>query len=45
VTKLPEIFVVVHFHKYYGSSKETLKIPWSQESISKLELERVYALE
>ena len=25
ITELPEIFVVVHFHKYVGSSKETLR--------------------
>jgi len=27
VTKLPEIFVDVPFHKCFGSSKEALRIP------------------
>jgi len=36
-----KIFVVVPFHKYFGSSEETLRFPEVKSPCLKLELERV----
>jgi len=41
VTELLENFVVVHFHNYFGSSKETLRFPEAKRPFLKLELKRV----
>jgi hypothetical protein len=40
-TKLPEIFVLVHFCKYFGSSEETLRFPEAKSLSLNLELEWV----